>query len=72
VKEIQDTIEAFQKCPTDVAGGDQVDGAGKRSVSEELSQQCTACGRRFDCDSYRSRLGQTDHPDVNPLNVLKN
>jgi hypothetical protein len=72
VQEIQKTIDSFRKCPTDVAGGDVAGGDGKRGVSEELVQQCTTCGRRFDCDSYRRHLGKPDHADVNPENVLKN
>jgi hypothetical protein len=45
----------------------------KRTVSDMLKQQCTACGERFGCPTYTGSLkGGVSHPDVDLLNVLKN
>src|SRR5688572_9532049 len=42
-------------------------------MDDELSQQCTACGFRFDCASYKTYLGgKTQDPDLDILNIFKN
>jgi hypothetical protein len=41
-------------------------------ITDELRQQCTACGLRFDCNAYVGHVGGRNHPDVDILNVLKN
>jgi hypothetical protein len=73
VKDVQETMRAFQTDPCGVDGGDEPDAkTGKLRVSESLSKQCTACGRRFDCASYEERLGGPNHPDIDRLNIRKN
>jgi len=71
VKDVQKTMRAYEADPCAVDGGDHVKN-GQLQVSESLSKQCTACGRRFDCDSYKRRLGGSTHPDVDLQNVKKN
>jgi DNA helicase-2/ATP-dependent DNA helicase PcrA len=73
VKELQQTIRDFRSDPCSVLGGDKTDDKGRRSVSEILKAQCTACGERFECPTYVGGLkGGTSHPDVQKLNVFKN
>jgi hypothetical protein len=73
VKELQQTIRDFHSDPCSVVGGDKTDGKGKRTVSDILKAQCTACGERFGCPTYIGGLkGGGAHPDVHPLNVFKN
>ncbi len=74
VKALRETALQFEKDPCSVEGGGlhlfgkQV---GKRT-DEELSKQCTACGRRFDCEEYKAFLGKPNHPDIRLDNVAKN
>lgn len=75
VANLQMTVEAFQSGPTTVSGGnfDRLGESPADRVTKELSTQCTACGYRFDCDSYAAylkRRGSTR--DINPLDVRKN
>jgi DNA helicase II / ATP-dependent DNA helicase PcrA len=73
VKDVQKTMRAYQADPCAVDGGDEVNmNTGNLQVSDSLSKQCTACGRRFDCESYKHRLGGSKHPDIDLLNVRKN
>jgi PD-(D/E)XK nuclease superfamily len=81
VKRLQETVVDFEADPLQIEGGDlRMHGqpVGLR-VPEELSQQCTACGRRFDCTEYRAHLGEGRnkrgrklHPDLDVLDVYKN
>ncbi len=71
VKDVQKTMRAYQADPCAVDGGDTVKD-GRLEVSESLSKQCTACGRRFDCESYKRRLGGPKHSDIELLNINKN
>jgi len=74
VKFIRATTLAFQKSPLSVEGGGLEERnlpTGQR-VSEELKQQCTACGLRFDCQEYCTHLGGDQHPDVRLTNIRKN
>jgi hypothetical protein len=71
VKDVQKTMRGFESDPCAVSGGDHIKN-GRLEVSESLSKQCTACGRRFDCESYKRKLGGTNHPDIDLLNVKKN
>jgi hypothetical protein len=71
VKDVQKTMRTYQADPCSVDGGDYMK-SGQLEVSESLSKQCTACGRRFDCMSYHRHLGGPNHPDVDLLNVRKN
>jgi len=69
VKDLQSTIREFQANPESVCGGDP----SSHEVREELSQQCTACGFRFDCAAYKKFLGgRAKHPDIDIYNILKN
>jgi hypothetical protein len=73
VKDVQKTMRAYETDPCAVEGGDEKSPkTGKPQVSESLAQQCTACGRRFDCDSYKRHVGGANHPDIDLLNVRKN
>ena len=73
VKDVQKTMRAYEGDPRDVDGGDEKNAkTGKLQVSESLTKQCTACGQRFDCESYKHRLAGSNHPDIDLLNVRKN
>jgi hypothetical protein len=73
VKELQQTIRDFRTAPGSVVGGDKTDAKGKRTVSEMLKAQCTACGERFGCPTYTGSLkGGATNADVDLLNVFKN
>ena len=79
VNHLHATITKFQSCPTGVEGG-ELDLATKppaARITQELRQQCTACGRRFDCDAYvgsltKGRKVNKVPADVDRENVLKN
>jgi hypothetical protein len=75
VKLIRATTLEFQRSPLSVEGGGLEDrhlAVGQR-VTEELKQQCTACGFRFDCPEYTTHLpGGLKHPDVELTNIRKN
>lgn len=74
VKALRRTVLQFEKDPCSVEGGSlHLNGKprGKRT-DEELSKQCTACGRRFDCDEYKGFLGNSSHPDIRLNNIAKN
>jgi hypothetical protein len=58
---------AFQVDPLSAASG-SIEGG----FTSELLAQCTACGQRFDCQGYISKLGNPDHNDVRLDNVAKN
>jgi hypothetical protein len=72
VKELQQTLREFRSDPCSVVGGDKTDGKGKRTVSDILKQQCTACGERFGCTTYTASLTGDGLRDVDPMNVFKN
>jgi PD-(D/E)XK nuclease superfamily len=74
VKLIRKTTLEFQNSPLVVEGGgldDRHKPVGER-VSEELKQQCTACGFRFDCVEYSAHLRDVNHSDISRINVRKN
>ena len=71
---LRNTVLSFEADPLSVSGGDLMlnsEPVGKRTT-DELRQQCTACGRRFDCDEYRAYLKSPNHPDIRLDNVEKN
>jgi len=73
VKTMRKTALAFQNSPLLIEGGgveERHQPVGAR-VTEELKQQCTACGLRFDCVEYCTHLG-SDHRDVSRTDVGKN
>jgi hypothetical protein len=73
VKMMRNTTLAFQNSPQLIEGGgleERHHPIGAR-VTEELKQQCTACGLRFDCTEYCTHLGN-DHRDVSRTDVRKN
>lgn len=77
VDQLQETISLFQKDPCSVPGGEfeKRDAKVGNRMTDELKNQCTACGFRFDCDEYRAYLGpggRKPHPDVDIYNVQKN
>jgi hypothetical protein len=74
VQHLRQTVLQFEQNPCSIEGGSlhlRHRPRGKRT-DDELSKQCTACGRRFDCDEYRTFLGRPDHPDIRFDNVAKN
>jgi hypothetical protein len=74
VRLLRDTVLRFESNPIGVEGGDLVlrgQPVGKRTT-DELRQQCTACGLRFDCTEYRGYLGSPNHPDIRLDNIQKN
>jgi hypothetical protein len=74
VKMMRTTTLAFQNSPLLIEGGgleERHQPVGGR-VTEELKQQCTACGLRFDCVEYCAHLGGNQHVDVKLTNVRKN
>jgi hypothetical protein len=78
VKELRDTVLQMQQDPLSIEGGDLrlADQPLAQRVTQELKQQCTACGQRFDCTAYRAVLlggsRRGDPPDIDLLNVGKN
>jgi hypothetical protein len=74
VAELQQTVQAFEADPLSLDGGGLTMAAAPLAsrVSNELTQQCTTCGFRFDCRAYAARLGRASHPDIDLLNVAKN
>ncbi len=73
VKDVQRTMRVYEADPCAVEGGDEKNSKiGKLQISESLTKQCTACGRRFDCESYKRHLGGSKHPDIDLLNIRKN
>lgn len=74
VKLLRKTTLEFQNSPTSIEGGgleDRHKPVGQR-ITEELKQQCTACGFRFDCTEYCTHLGNNQHADVRLDNIRKN
>jgi DNA helicase II / ATP-dependent DNA helicase PcrA len=74
VKVLRKTTLQFENDPCSVEGGSlqlMHKARGKRT-DEELSKQCTACGRRFDCSEYFAYLSNPRHPDIRLDNVSKN
>jgi len=80
VRRLQQTVLEFEREPLAIAGGDLTlskKPLGSR-IPDELKQQCTACGRRYDCDEYRTHLGHGVSSrkrlprDIDPLDVFKN
>lgn len=74
VKTMRKTTLAFQNSPLQIEGGgveERHHPVGAR-VTEELKQQCTACGLRFDCVEYCTHLGGNQHRDVSRTDVRKN
>ena len=78
VKELRDTVLRMQQDPLSIEGGDLrlVDQPPAQRVTEELKQQCTACGQRFDCTAYGAALtsgsARRTPADIDLLNVGKN
>jgi hypothetical protein len=79
VREVRQTVLQMQQDPLAIEGGDirhRTDPTVER-VPEDLKKQCTACGQRFDCQSYavsldRRRRRQGVHPDLDIRNIHKN
>lgn len=77
VGELRETELTVQRDPRSVEAGD-IRYRGRpldERVTDELKQQCTTCGQRFDCPSYTAALGSTPddpNPDVDLYNVYKN
>jgi len=72
VKALQRTACSFQADPLSVPGGSVDPATGSRTISATLKQQCTTCGRRFDCQSYAEHLGDPAHRDIDIRDVGKN
>jgi hypothetical protein len=74
VKLIRATTLEFQKSPLAIGGGslEDIDKPVGQRVTDELKQQCTACGFRFDCQEYCTHLGGSQHSDVRLNNIKKN
>ena len=80
VRELRVTELQMQRDPLSLQGGDlrlRDEPVLADRGTNELKQQCTACGQRFDCGAYRANLerGQTRPTlpaDVDRLNVKKN
>jgi hypothetical protein len=78
VQDLRKTVLQMQQDPLAIEGGDlrRRKLPLKDRVTSELKAQCTACGQRFDCKTYRSFLGPgkngKEHTDVDTLNVAKN
>jgi hypothetical protein len=78
VQDLRKTVLQMQQDPLAIEGGDlrRRQLPLKDRVTPELKAQCTACGQRFDCNTYRSFLGPgkngKEHADVDTLNVAKN
>jgi hypothetical protein len=58
------SVLTFRANPLSIPSGDY----GSGSISSELRNQCTACGQRFDCPSYKS----TSPSDCDPSRIDKN
>lgn len=74
VRLLRETVLRFETNPMTVEGGDLAlrgQPVGKRTT-DELRQQCTACGLRFDCTEYKGYLGSLNHADIRLDNVQKN
>lgn len=74
VKALRQTVIQFEQEPCSIDGGSlhlRSEPVGRRT-DDELAQQCTACGRRFDCNEYITFLKNPNHPDVRLDNVAKN
>lgn len=78
VRDLRQTVLQMQQDPLAIDGGDirhrHLPLADR--VTDDLKQQCTACGQRFDCNTYRSALAKNSrspgtHPDVNIKNIHK-
>jgi hypothetical protein len=79
VRELRQTVLQMQQDPLAIEGGDirLRDQPLAERVTDDLKKQCTACGQRFDCNTYASALAagrprQGDHPDINIRNINKN
>jgi hypothetical protein len=74
VQKLRNTTLQFHVEPTSVEGGalDKHHLPLGDRTDDELRQQCTACGLRFDCTEYNGFLGRPDHPDIALTNVAKN
>lgn len=78
VRTLQGTQRAFEGDPGSVEGGSiylrHLPVA--KQVDDDLRQQCTVCGYRFDCHAYRTLLtskgGRGSQGDLDLLNVRKN
>jgi len=74
VENLQQSKLVFEKGPATLAGG-EFERRGRslsERVTDELQQQCTACGQRYDCAEYGAYLKKPDHPDINRYLVTKN
>jgi hypothetical protein len=73
ISEIQDTIDQCEQDPLAVSGGELALSALPRGqkITAELRKQCTGCSWRFDCDEYRTHVGDSS-AEVDIYNVFKN
>jgi hypothetical protein len=61
---IGSSVITFRKNPLAISAGDE----GSGTISTELRNQCTTCGQRFDCISYRAVAPS----DCDPSRIDKN
>lgn len=74
VRLLRKTMLDFHVDPVSIHGGKldhRHEPVGSRT-DDELRQQCTACGLRFDCAEYKAYLGRPNHPDIALTNIEKN
>jgi len=73
ISEIQDTIDLCEQDPLAVSGGELALSTLPRGqkITTELRKQCTGCSWRFDCDEYRTHVGESS-AEVDICNVFKN
>lgn len=78
VRELRQTVLRMQQDPLAIEGGDirRRDRPLAERVTEDLKKQCTACGQRFDCNTYASALAEGRrrngvHPDIDIRNIHK-
>ena len=71
---LQASVAVFERNPLDIEPGEFAlqTRPPEQRVTDELRQQCTTCGLRFDCAAYGGLLGGVDHADIDILNVFKN
>jgi hypothetical protein len=78
VRELRQTVLQMQQDPLAIEGGDirRRHLPLSERVTDELKRQCTACGQRFDCNTYASALADRRrgriHPDIDIRNIHKN
>ena len=79
VRDLRQTVLQMQQDPLAIEGGDirLRNSPLAERVTEDLKKQCTACGQRFDCNTYASALAkgrrrEGTHPDIDIRNIHKN